>query len=226
MLTSLKQYGAIDKATEEQLNFSIKDASGETVLDKAVRIGSLDVIRYFVRERKMDVHGVNERTLENLLYVATGNFRVEVIRYLIEEEDVNVDIINYRKETVLHEAMSNGNLGVMKYLINVQGMDIDAQDEWERGVLHKAASKGYVKVVRYLVNAGANIWLEDYEGMTALKLAEKYGHADVIRFLKREMSFLGRMIRFFKSTFGKVVMLIVVLAIGYLVYKFGWERFT
>ena len=207
---------------EQGADLYLKDGAGQTVLDKAVRVGSVAVVKYFAQQRKMKVHGVDEQT--KLLYAATANFHVEVIQYLIEEKGVLLAVKNHQKATILHEAVDNGNLKVIEYLIAVQNMEVNGKDAWDRTPLHKAASKGDVAVVDYLVNAGANVWLEDYEGMTPLKIGEKYDHPKVVAFLKKEMSIWGRVGRFFKSALGKVTVLLTVIVTAYLVYRFTFAK--
>ncbi|MEM7361824.1 MAG: ankyrin repeat domain-containing protein [Bacteroidota bacterium] len=200
-----------------------KDNFEQTVLDKAVRMSSLPLVRYFVDERKMNVHAVEDKT-KDLLYTATANFHVEVIQYLIEEKGLSFDSKNRQQETLLHEAANNGNLEVMKYLVEAQKMAVNEKDEQGRTPLHKAAEKGYVKLVDYLVGVGADLSLKDHKGMTALKIAQKYDRAQVVDYLRREMSLLGRMTRFFKSTLGQKVVLFTTLATAYLVYRLKFAK--
>jgi len=47
-----------------------------------------------------------------------------------------------------------------------------------------AAREGDLRVVKFLVGKGAKVNAQSKEGETALKLAEKEGHAEVVKFLK------------------------------------------
>ncbi|CAI2360714.1 unnamed protein product [Moneuplotes crassus] len=49
--------------------------------------------------------------------------------------------------------------------------------------LHWAAKRGYSKIVRLLIKYGANINLKDVSGRTALYIACKYNHHDIVRTL-------------------------------------------
>ena len=50
----------------------------------------------------------------------------------------------------------------------------------------RAAYKGDVETVRILKNAGANLNLVDFEGNTALDLAEQQNNTEIIKLLREK----------------------------------------
>jgi len=51
--------------------------------------------------------------------------------------------------------------------------------------IHEATSKGYTDVVRVLCDRGADTSARDHQGKTALQIARKRGHKDIIHILER-----------------------------------------
>jgi ankyrin repeat protein len=65
-----------------------------------------------------------------------------------------------------------------------RGCDPDARNPKGRTVLMKAAAAGTIKVVTLLVAAGANVFLQDSTGKTALDWARKSRQEDVVSVLE------------------------------------------
>lgn len=103
-----------------------------------------------------------------------------------------------RQTDALHGAASGGRPGrveVLAYLLDC-GAPIDAIDRehhklgfhsfsaWGLGTaLHCAAQKGHLDEAALLLERGANRDIKDTRGRTALELAQKYGHEEVVKLL-------------------------------------------
>jgi len=114
------------------------------------------------------------------LHSAASN-GIEVVAWLVEH---GADVNAAAKDgwTVLHSAASNG-IEVVAWLVE-HGADVKAADKDGQTVLHWAASNGKLEVVAWLVERGADVTAKGSWG-TALDVAAKWGHTDVVKLLER-----------------------------------------
>lgn len=106
---------------------------------------------------------------------ASRNGRLEVVKYLVEQEQAaNIHAID---DEVFILASYYGHLDVVKYLVE-QGANIHANDD---GPLRIASENGNLPVVKYLVKQGANIHAND-DG--ALRFAIGNRQLEVVKYLK------------------------------------------
>ena len=84
-----------------------------------------------------------------MLHDAAESGNLDLVKYLVEEKNLDVKAKSESGYTVLHSAAWNGNLEMVKYLIK-NGADVNAKSESGRTVLHSAAS-GNLDLVKYLV---------------------------------------------------------------------------
>lgn len=89
---------------------------------------------------------------------------------LFLKEGANPNAVGYKLMTALHEASSNGRLEVAKLLINAEAK-IDAVSEDGVTPLMCAAAWGYKNLVDLLLKKGANKFLKDSYGASAIDIA-------------------------------------------------------
>ena len=77
-------------------------------------------------------------------------------------------------------------MDTVRYLVE-SGFDASATDRLDWTPLHIAAEGGQLETARYLVEeANADIFAENSEGNTALRIAEFFEHDDVVAYLEAE----------------------------------------
>ncbi|KAG6974038.1 hypothetical protein JG688_00003251 [Phytophthora aleatoria] len=201
-----------------------------TALVIASRNGKIEVIRYLAEQCGADINVVNKEGFTALSvaaadgdtniarYLADGcraavrdgksapmraaeNGRIEIVQYLVEKCDADVDVKDNDGNTALMKAAENGKLEVVQYLdtramrelldaalegnlaaVQMRVGGAGATDKEE--VLRLAAAGGHLGVVQYLakecdvdVNAARN------DGETAVMMAASNGMMEVIRYL-------------------------------------------
>jgi hypothetical protein len=96
---------------------------------------------------------------------------VGLILFLLEKEEIDVNIKSTSGATALHEAVRNGNIEVITMLLE-NGADVNARDAKNNTALHTGIpSEVHREVVTLLLEWGANPTLRDEHGDTPLHVA-------------------------------------------------------
>ncbi|CAL4070999.1 unnamed protein product, partial [Meganyctiphanes norvegica] len=103
------------------------------------------------------------------LHLAAGYNNLEVAEYLLQN---GADVNAYDKGGLipLHNASSYGHLDIAALLIRFQ-TTVNATDRWGFTPLHEAAQKGRTQLCALLLAHGADPYLKNQEGQTALHLS-------------------------------------------------------
>ena len=117
------------------------------------------------------------------LHYAAGWGHLDVVKYLLSRNDVNVNR-NHRGETPLYWAAYNGHLDVVKYLLSRNDVSVNVRNNRGETPLFWAVRNGHLDVVKYLssrddVDVNART---DY-GYTSLLQAALYGYLEAVKYL-------------------------------------------
>jgi ankyrin repeat protein len=153
--------------------------NGNTALHSAAEMGNLEVVKYLIDEKGVDVNQANKDG-ERVLHLAAGD--LEVVKYLIDEKKVDINQFDRFGQTTLHYAARNRNLEVVKYLIDEKKVDVNQADKWGRTALHYAT--GDLEVMKYLIDEKlVDVNQATKDDITALHFAAQEGHVEVVRYL-------------------------------------------
>lgn len=103
-----------------------------------------------------------------------------VIKYISQLTDFNVNNENNSGENALMMAAFIGDLSTVEYLIDKRNARIN-KDGWTP--LHYAAINGDLEIVNYLLKHGAEVDCPSPNETTPLMLAARYGHIRVVKLL-------------------------------------------
>ena len=143
----------------------------------AVR-GDIRVARLLIEWARADVNLSNSSGETALTYAIVGG-NIDIIRYLVEEAEANIEMILIYIYSVL---LGNVSMDIIEYLISK--VDIDVQDSLGATALMHAALYGDINRVRFLIEeAGANIYLQDQSGASAIIYAVDGGYKDVADYI-------------------------------------------
>ena len=138
-----------------------------------------------LRQNRADP-GVQGRFGRNPLHVAAGSGNFEVVRILIGCDSANIDARDGSGSTPLHRVSGGRYLkdGFVPRVPLERGADINVQNQIGRP-LHRASIYGALEVVRLLLEHGANVDAKDNDRETALQVAARHGHDEVVELLRK-----------------------------------------
>ncbi len=105
-----------------------------------------------------------------MIAIGTPNYNLELIKFLIDIEGINLDIRSNDGATALITAIDKKNDEIAKLLIN-KGANLDIQDLYGRSPLILAIQLRNTYIASLLISSGANLNLKDNEGHDALQWA-------------------------------------------------------
>ena len=107
-----------------------------------------------------------------------------MVKYFIEELNINVNVSGEKYASPLHFAAQNGQLNIVKHLIDTHQCDLLIRDEYNNTPLHYGALHGQLQVVKYFIeelNVDANI--TGQEKYTPLQYATENNQPAVVKYL-------------------------------------------
>ena len=186
LLDSLKEMNA--EARKTALETNIKDGDDlATPLIIAARDGKLDFVKVLLRyEANIEARGTIKIDGKffygcTALWVAASNGHLAVVRFLIEQ-NAEVDAGTSINSTPLRTAVFSGHLDIVRCLVE-NGADVNGRRIFLYDLstpLMVACDNDRIDVASYLVENGADIHLEDNIGNTALHVAAKRGHVELV----------------------------------------------
>lgn len=149
-----------------------------------VKRGNVDRVKILL-EFNPDAVNFKDSEEKTPLHWAVYNNQRDIINVLLEA-GANVNVTEVIGITPLHYAAERGYVEVVELLLDA-GADVNAQDYgyFNFTPLHGAAGFGRFEIVKLLLRTGAKVNLRDNEGRTALDLAAKNGHKDVVELIKK-----------------------------------------
>ena len=163
----------------------------EKSIFKASKLGKLSSVQYLIEvlhvspiKRIKKEYSKLELWKDNTaLHIAARNGRYDIVRYLIEKQNLDPNIQGFVGRTPLHEASKNGNLNIVKYLI-MQSADVNAQDRMGNAPIHVAIKYGHFDIVEFLLEKnGVNVNISTIDGVTPLHCACATGDLSIIQYL-------------------------------------------
>uniref|UniRef100_A0A8C1EI91 Ankyrin repeat domain 16 n=2 Tax=Cyprinus carpio TaxID=7962 RepID=A0A8C1EI91_CYPCA len=154
-------------------------------LIKAVQHGELCTVRQQLSEH------VNKRAViythfgksgDTLLHYAARHGHVDILRYLVEELNMDIEVYNNDYKRALHEASSMSQYECVRYLI-ARGAKIDSLKKADWTPLMMACTRRNLDVILELLNHGADPVLQNKDGWNSFHIACREGDPAIIHHL-------------------------------------------
>jgi len=168
-------------------NVNYKNRYGYTALHASVSGGHLEVARYLV-DKGADVQATEEKG-RTPLFFAIGHNDLDSVR-LLKEHGADLNVRDKTQWTPLFAAIEKNAVEIARYLIE-QGVPVKSNSGAAYSPLLAAAYYGNVEMVKLLLEAGADVSVRmskghmSYQNQSALDIAQRQGHADVVELLKQ-----------------------------------------
>lgn len=127
----------------------------------------------------------NEKYKEYALIQSAKYGHLQIVKYLIEEKEADINVQNGTGDTALILACRKGYIEIVKYLLQKKA-DLNIKNINGRNALIEAVDKNKYEIAELLLNKGidANI-IEEEWGYTAMDLALRKQNETMIELLKR-----------------------------------------
>lgn len=192
MIKKLLLIGCMTKIglCSEENQFPNLPSSNYATILKAAHVGDQNAVCEFIE------NGINTNVLgrfgQTILHEAAGSGNLGLVRYLIENCNVDAKTINSVGQTALISAAFYGKLDVVRYLIEKQHLDPTATDSpgWNALIHAVSGPNDQLFVVRYLIDErhlDPNINVP-FSG-NILVAAVSNGNLEIVRYLIEERHF-------------------------------------
>ena len=127
---------------------------GQFLLHVAAAYGHLNIVRYFIEDRKLNA-ATESTNKETPLHFAALNGHLHIVKYLVGTQLVDPTSLDNNHCSPLHNACRSGNIDVVKYLMSEiqQQQPLDVNEKAIDGItpFHFAAATGSPNLIRFLL---------------------------------------------------------------------------
>ena len=154
----------------------------EIAFMEAITDNDLQAVREFI-DQGIDVNCTDDES-SSPLHVAVFLGRDQIAGMLLAA-GASASALGQFGGQPLHVAAFAGRITAVRMLLNHKA-DVDAVDEEGRTPLHLAADKGYLQICKELRSAGASAFAKTNGGESALAVATRRCHQDIIAMLSHQ----------------------------------------
>ena len=153
-------------------------------LVRASKDGDLSKVKCLVEVWHVDPHSCRDEYDSTPLHWASRCGHMDVVRYLVEERNCDVECRSKYEDTPLHVAALGGRLDIVQYLIRERGCDPMCRGQYGRTPLHCACQTSSLDVVKYLMeDVKVDSSCRDENDTTPLHIAALCGQLSVVKLL-------------------------------------------
>ncbi|XP_046571007.1 ankyrin repeat domain-containing protein 50-like [Haliotis rubra] len=154
-----------------------RDTNGWTPVMQAISAGHMDVFDVLV-EAGADLSQVSNKK-ETILHIACGGENVDIVKYLMKHDIVDIDSRDMDGWTPVMNAVRDGQKDMFNLLVS-KGADLSQVRDDKQTILHMACGGGNTEIIKYLLkHTTVDIDSRDTNGWTPVMQAAIDGHKDV-----------------------------------------------
>ncbi|XP_067660337.1 ankyrin repeat domain-containing protein 50-like [Haliotis asinina] len=167
--------------SQNKVDINSRGWKKKTPLMLAAANGAKDVVKFLVE------HGADLSLTyaggSNTLHLASWGGHLEVVKYIVSQNKVDINSRGWQKKTPLMVAAANGAKDVVKFLVE-HGADLLLVHGSGINTLHMACRGGHLEVVKYIVSQNkVDINSRGWKKKTPVMVAAEMGKKDVVEFL-------------------------------------------
>jgi len=177
----------ITEQIESGVAVDARDATGTTLLHRAVDKGALDCVEFLVGA-KADPNMMGKGARFSALHSAIQRGHTGVVQFLVTKGKANVKQASKSGNYPLHLAATKGQAEIGAFLLTQKQVGINNKNKEGDTALHLAAQGGHGSFVALLIDNRANVELTNAEGKVPSEVAEDYEHEEVANTIKSVLS--------------------------------------
>ena len=186
------QFGWVDTVKCFISNISFQQFAGDTNVfgftpfHTASFFDKINVIKLWYDKFQGELNTLLSLDGKSALHYAASRDNIDIVRYLVEEQNCEPNCTDSNKLTPLHLAAKHNNVGIIEYLaIKRRCTDTVWSSCVSDSPLHYAARFGCLSVVKlFIYGLHCSPDIKGSGALTPLDLANKYNHYDVIDYLE------------------------------------------
>jgi ankyrin repeat protein len=185
-------HDVVDLLLHEGVSPDVKFVDGQSALIAAVQFNRIYVVKSllkgegYIPEEKC--YRVNHTALggRTALSIAAGNGHIEIVRQLLQHDQIQPDIADSEGWSPLFWSISGNHLDVLQLLHSDNRISVNHVDKSGHNILSCAASGGKLELVKYLLSIEhLSVNEPDRTGRTELSWAAGNGHLETTACLRR-----------------------------------------
>ncbi|XP_072390581.1 uncharacterized protein [Diabrotica undecimpunctata] len=159
-----------------------KDKLQDKIIELLVTAAHLNSYKIFMY--LFDIKYLKNEQGQSLIHEAARGTEVDILKFLIRECAVDLDLCDKCGNTPSHYAAASNALGAIKYL-KEQGANLNISNTNKYTLAHIAAKSGALGVLRYLVeDCKMDVTVSDYKGNLPAHMAADGNKVEILRYLR------------------------------------------
>ena len=130
---------------------SLNNRWNSTPLHNTVWQGHLDIVHFFISDKKCDPNIPGGPYSGTPLHFAAEYGHLHIVKYLTDEQHCNPSCLDINKCTPLYFATIKGHIDIVKFLTVEKHCDPMSQDILGNATLHYAVLGGHLEIVKFLI---------------------------------------------------------------------------
>ncbi|XP_067661816.1 serine/threonine-protein phosphatase 6 regulatory ankyrin repeat subunit B-like [Haliotis asinina] len=179
--TELRNEEVVELLVKNEIDLSLTDEDGHTILHLVSYKGCVDVLKYLLSLNSLDINNRGWNKMTPVMLAADHGHK-EVIELLLNHR-ADLSISDKAGNNILHIACDSGHIDVVQYLLSLKLLGINSRGWNKRTPVMFAAEEGHKEVIELLINHRADLSIIDKGGNNILHIACKNGHIDVVQYL-------------------------------------------
>ncbi|MCY4328544.1 MAG: ankyrin repeat domain-containing protein [Endozoicomonadaceae bacterium] len=172
------------------IHFNVLSNCGKTALHRAVDGNHPECVQ-ILTEAGADVNIIDNLT-STPLYIAAIKGHPKCIEKLLKSPHIDINAKNCDDKTALYIAALRGHVECIRILLQSPSVKLDVVNAYHSTPLHCAVSKNHLECVKLLAKAGANTYIKNIDGHSAIHTAISKGFTECATILKNRESACAR----------------------------------
>ncbi|XP_050508902.1 ankyrin repeat domain-containing protein 1-like [Diabrotica virgifera virgifera] len=168
-----------------KMDVNVSDVNGNLPVHMiSMRDYNIDIFKY-LKDKGANLSIANKAKC-TLIHKAARNGAFEVLRYLVEDCKMDVNVSDVNENLPIHMiSMSDYNIDIFKYLKD-KGANLSLSNKYKCTLIHEAARNGAFEVLRYLVeDCKMDVNVSDVNGNLPVHMISMRDYnIDIFKYLK------------------------------------------